>query len=789
MIGLPVALMTAGATIARTSVKSPQDEITGTMGAADLMFSPSDRSHLERFRKHLPKGSDVVTVRAKDLSLIQGGSLVDAALVEPNRNMDDPMFKGFYELQTGRAPRRPGEAAVQEDLLHRFGASIGDRIDLGGYNLTVVGTARYPQSLDFGLAVVGPGTLSAHVPISTVLVDVPPGVSASTLDQRYRTSSVTTRQKAGAAVVSDAGVWDGVSFIGGVLAFFGTGLIAAAAFVVGARRQLHELGIIQAAGGEPRHARAIVLLTGTTLGLAGSLMGCLAGLGLAYAAHPFLSSLIGRVVGPVEVNGLVFIGAVLMGTLAATIAAFGPARAVAKASVVEALAGRGSQPRPPGRVAATGGLVMVAGSALTAWATISNRNAFLAAGLVMMLVGVLFAIPLLVSVVGKLASRLPLSGRIAARDAARHGRRTGAAVAAAVIALAIPVAVATYSLSEETFERQRPPLGSDQLHFGSLNWNPTEKSSQAFGADIRRAFPQAIVAPLTQALFPRTSKTHSPSPVFVNVKDQVSAHSFSVVAWEVFVGGRQLLHALHADSGGGALVQGKAVVLGGFDTNAGHVRVPGVGGGDSHRGVRIPAVAVHSPAYSLESIPRIVISPRVAAQLGLRTDAPAQYLLQKAGAISGSDIERARKVAEDHPGTWAMSAADYLPKFGMARTAAAAVSLPLALAILAVAVALVVSESRRSHQLLTAVGAGPMTHRKIIGATSTLLALIAALLAVPAGILPTLVVQAFSGAGRPLVVPWMTIAVVVLVAPLVSGMLAGLMSRSPRLGSLLNPST
>jgi len=50
----------------------------------------------------------------------------------------------------------------------------------------------------------------------------------------------------------------GVARAGAAIALFGTGLIAAAAFVVGARRQRRLLGLIGAQGGEPRHIRATV---------------------------------------------------------------------------------------------------------------------------------------------------------------------------------------------------------------------------------------------------------------------------------------------------------------------------------------------------------------------------------------------------------------------------------------------------------------------------------------------------------------------------------------------------
>jgi hypothetical protein len=112
-------------------------------------------------------------------------------------------------------------------------------------------------------------------------------------------------------------------------------------------------------------------------------------------------------------------------------------------------------------------------------------------------------------------------------------------------------------------------------------------------------------------------------------------------------------------------------------------------------------------------------------------------------------------------------------------------SLPLALAIVAVAVALVASETRRSRQILVTVGAGPTSHRKLLAATSWLLATIAAVLAVPGGLLPLIVAAGQSDI--PLKIPWATIGVVLFLVPLLAALVSGIVARTPRLGLLLRP--
>ncbi len=409
-------------------------------------------------------------------------------------------------------------------------------------------------------------------------------------------TGVATIARTSLSTPTEAALWEAVSFIGGAFALFATGLISAAAFVVGARRQLRELGLVGAIGGERRHVLAVVLLGGTSLGFVGSIAGAILGIAAAYLLHPLFDDFVQHAVGPVQINLFAVIGAVAMGTGAATLAALGPARAAAKLSTVDALAGRSAPPRPPGRVAGFGLLIVAAGVVLTVLGTETDYDIFQAGGLIAMLSGFLFSIPLLVGFVGRIASRLPMTGRLAARDAARHGRRTGAAVAAAVIALSVPIATSAYSYSREAYETSRSDAGEERN----------------------------------------------------------------------------------------------------------------------------------------------------------------------------------------------------LPNYALGRAVVTGASLPLALVVVAVASALVASETRRSREILISVGADPMFHRKLVAATSSVLALMAAILAVPAGLMPVVALWASQDPGPdrlPLVIPWATIGTVVLVVPLVAGLASGLVARPPKMGSVLRPAT
>jgi putative ABC transport system permease protein len=216
---------------------------------------------------------------------------------------------------------------------------------------------------------------------------------------------------------------------------------------------------------------------------------------------------------------------------------------------------------------------------------------------------------------------------------------------------------------------------------------------------------------------------------------------------------------------------------------------PAPGSSEEASAPKVPAVSIDSPSYLNTSMPRIVVSRALARDLGLRPQT-SSHLLTNASPLSSEDIQRAKDVAADHPGVSVNTDEDYLPPYALTRTVVTVASLPLALAVVAVAVALVASESRRSRQILVAIGAEPLSHRKLLGATSALIALIAAVLAVPAGFAPMWVLWVTAGESEfPLVIPWATIGLIVFFVPLSAAIVSGVVARTPKLGSLLTPAT
>jgi hypothetical protein len=75
----------------------------------------------------------------------------------------------------------------------------------------------------------------------------------------------------------------------------------------------------------------------------------------------------------------------------------------------------------------------------------------------------------------------------------------------------------------------------------------------------------------------------------------------------------------------------------------------------------------------------------------------------------------------------------------------------------------------------------------LAGANGFLVAGLAGILAVPAGFAPAAVQEVSQRVGNVVVVPWATIAFVLLGVPLIAGVLAALGSRQPQAAQLLRP--
>ncbi|WFP15962.1 FtsX-like permease family protein [Citricoccus muralis] len=257
----------------------------------------------------------------------------------------------------------------------------------------------------------------------------------------------------------DPGRYASILFLG-TLALVETGLLAGAAFAVGARSQQRATAMLSAVGASPATVRGTMGLSGLWCGLIGAVGGAVVGIALAYALWA-----VGRVrllvFEPPSIPWWIILATVVIGVVVSVVAAWIPARTVAAQDAWAAIKGGARERRglsTPVRVAGailvgTALLFLVVATAvgmsiptvraLNLWVPALGMVVVLAG--IMLIVGVLLLIPTVLHGLARSASRLPWTLRIAARDADRNRSRTVPITVAMVAAACL--GAATLSLT------------------------------------------------------------------------------------------------------------------------------------------------------------------------------------------------------------------------------------------------------------------------------------------------------------------------------------------------------
>ena len=509
MIALPILAVSAADLTFRTAQLSPAENLTRELGAADARYeiatqgSPvrqnpegdyveydenaddavweddprSDDEVLAQVQEALPDGASLLSDTTAYVTSSTSTGLTNVELREIDAA--NPLTEGMLTLLRGEFPSEPGEVAATQAFLDTSGLRVGSEITLGGIDepYRVTGAYELPSGLDTDQLIALPGAVLPHVQqdndwgtgTDTFLVDVPEGVvdwpavlRANELGMTVVSRDVTLNPPpADQVLVADD---FGDSSIGAeAMATIGTVvsliileicLLAGPAFAVGARRARRQLGLVGANGGDRKQLRAIMLASGVVLGAGAAVAGTVGGILLTLVGRPLLEDFGGARFGSWDFR-LLEIGAIaLLAVVTGLLAAVVPAVNAARTDVLESLTGRRGVRRASRALPTIGFIALLGGAAIAILGAMTSSGAnTVAVGSIIAELGVVALTPLLVGVFGRLARRLPLSGRLALRDAARNRGRTAPAVAAIMAATAGAVAVATVAVSDQARQR------------------------------------------------------------------------------------------------------------------------------------------------------------------------------------------------------------------------------------------------------------------------------------------------------------------------------------------------
>ncbi|WP_273168817.1 FtsX-like permease family protein [Actinomyces israelii] len=419
---------------------------------------------------------------------------------------DVPALSAYTTLTAGRLPAAAGEVAIDATLAEQQGLGVGDTIRLrsrsedrhdsstesadgaeSGADSTG-STDGVVHSSPTVVGVISPGADTGLEGISKVYATADQ-LAAMGVGTDYNRLYVTGRPGTDTSdlheevarvvhtVQSDAIVQDAdeviarraVSFTGGgtvistVLNLLApvcalvAGIVIATTFTTLVARQNRVIGLLRCVGASRRQVRLAVLRTGLVTGLIGSAVGTAAGAAgaavlIRSGAVPHLSA------DSLTVSPASLLAAVAAGTLVTLVSVLRPARRATRVSPLIALTGTTAAPGQTGRAhrwaAVTGLVVMVGGAAVTVMGTLAHDLYLTVGGGVLVALGVLAALPLLVTAVVGLIGRLGASGRypllhLAARNLVRNPGRSTATAATLLIGVMVgsALAVSLFSLN------------------------------------------------------------------------------------------------------------------------------------------------------------------------------------------------------------------------------------------------------------------------------------------------------------------------------------------------------
>jgi putative ABC transport system permease protein len=651
-----------------------------------------------------------------------------------------PYGQVTLRLDSGRYPSGPGEVAVTHDVARTFGLHVGSAWNEGGRTRRVVGVVENPLNLLDQFALVAPGQANPPAQVSVLLSASQGRVQAFQLEE----TSLSTNSRGTSSRTSA----EAMVLALGSLGLLFVGLMGVAGFTVMAQRRLRALGVLGSLGATDRHIRLVMVANGAAVGASAAVIGTAVGLTAWFAFVPTLQSISAHRVDRFALPWWAVAVAILLTVLTAIAAAWWPAQAAARTSVVGALSGRPPRPQPPHRFAALGGVLLATGIVLLAFAD-QRRVPFIITGTVTTAVGVLFLSPLAIRALASAAGRTTIAVRLAWRDLVRYQARSGAALGAVTLAIGIAATIAiSASAAEAPSGPGNLPAGQLMLYLtpgGSMSQIPALSASQrqALSGTVQQLAGtlHASVVPLEQAYDPRSSiqPAQPGGPGGGQPAGYVTASLSRVTqlshgqemfdsAHSLYVANPALL--AHYGLKPSQLRPGADIIT--SSNHLGGLQVfmpapdasPGPPSGPPASDIAHPDIQVvgQLPAYT--SDPNTLITTHAMQALGLQP-LPAGWLLQARHPFTAAQLATARRAAAS-TGLYVESRK---PQKSLAplRHWSTAAGILLALGVLAMTVGLIRSETANDLRTLTAAGASTTTRRTLTGATSGALALLGAL--------------------------------------------------------------
>ncbi|MFD4367821.1 ABC transporter permease [Rhodococcus sp. NPDC058521] len=424
----------------------------------------------------------VVLLNSEGSAVQTGGApSIGVSYLPPEKALSDP-----DPIVAGAPPAQPGQVAINTSAAERSGLGVGDETRIlvpsrGLVDVTVTGI--YDTGNETG------GFIGVEFAESQALELFTDGRHVEYVDVAGNGMPATELQRAVAAAMPDYKVQTGdevreetkseistaLSFVNYFLLAFGAIALLVGTFIIYntfsmiVAQRLKELALLRAVGASRQQIGRSVVFEALVVGIIGSALGIVAGIGLAYGLRGLLNAFdLGLPEGSLQVGVRTILIALVVGVLVTTVSAYAPARRASKvppvAAMREEFASTGDSLRTRTFLGVGLGVLGVVGLIVGAQGTGNGAAALVGAAALALILAVLLGAPALSRpVVGALGSVFarpfgPI-GRLARTNAVRNPRRTAATAFALTLGLMLVSVIGVFGSSAKASVNELVDVG------------------------------------------------------------------------------------------------------------------------------------------------------------------------------------------------------------------------------------------------------------------------------------------------------------------------------------------
>ncbi len=378
-----------------------------------------------------------------------------------------------WTIVDGRVPVGPDEMAMDKGSFDLGDFDLGDPVTVVGQRgpgtFDVVGVVRFGSADSpagsrvalFDLATAqefvgqpgqlnsinihGDGSLDSDELLAGIAAALPPGTEVLTGSEVAAESSNT---------IKDAlGFFNTLLLVFACIALFVGSFIIYNTFSIVVAQRKRENALLRAIGASQGQVQAALLGEAVVMGLIGSLLGFLAGFGMAKLLRGMLDALGVEIpAGDLVLLPRTLIVSFLVGTLITVVAAVLPARRGSKVPPIAALRDVAVEPKAFSTKRLVAGLVVLGAGAVLVVVGLTGALALLGLGTALLFMGLFVLGPLIARpvarVIGAPIARLRgLSGALARQNAMRNPKRTARTAAALMVGVALVAAITVLAAS------------------------------------------------------------------------------------------------------------------------------------------------------------------------------------------------------------------------------------------------------------------------------------------------------------------------------------------------------